>query len=72
MSAGTNAAGPFYRRLFIPEANLERICSEALASVDLLPEEPGPVRIERFIYLHFSIEEEYETMPEGAFSFPLI
>ncbi|MBN8457369.1 MAG: ImmA/IrrE family metallo-endopeptidase [Verrucomicrobia bacterium] len=64
MSAGPNAAGPFYRRLFIPEANLERICSEALASVDLLPETPGPVRIERFIYLHFSIEEEYEAMPD--------
>ena len=64
MNAGKTEAGPFYRRLYIPEANLERICKEALASVDLLPEEPGPVRIERFIYLNFSIEEEYEEMPD--------
>jgi hypothetical protein len=63
MSSGSNAAGPFCRRLYIHESHIERICREALASVELLPESPGPVRIERFIYLTFGFEEEFETLP---------
>lgn len=64
MSAGSHAAGPFCRRLYIPENDIERMCREALASVDLMPETPGPIRIERLIYLLFGFEEEYETLPD--------
>lgn len=64
MSSSSREAGPFRRRLFIPEDHLERICQEALASVDLLPSSPGPVRIDRFIFLHFGLEEEYEVLPD--------
>jgi hypothetical protein len=63
MSPPNNAAGPFRRRIYIPEDRLERTCQEALASVELLPESPGPVRIDRFIFLNFGIEEEYEELP---------
>lgn len=63
MSAGNPATGPFCRRLYIHENDIERMCREALASVDLLPECPAPVRIERFIYLLFGFEEEYESLP---------
>jgi hypothetical protein len=64
MSAGKSTTGPFCRRLYIPENDIERICREALASVDLLPETPCPIRIERLIYLLFGFEEEYETLPD--------
>lgn len=64
MNAGSQAAGPFCRRLYIPENDIERMCREALASVDLMPETPGPIRIERLIYLLFGFEEEYETLPD--------
>ena len=63
MSPPSNTAGPFRRRLYVSEDHLERTCQEALASVELLPESPGPVRIDRFIFLHFGIEEEYEELP---------
>lgn len=65
MSSGSHAAGPFCRRLYLHENHIERISREALASVELLPENPGPVRIERFIYLAFGFEEEYETLPSN-------
>lgn len=63
MSLASNAAGPFCRRLYLPDDHIERICREALASVDLLPESPGPVRIDRFIFLSFGFEEEYKALP---------
>jgi hypothetical protein len=64
MSTVRNAAGPFCRRLYLHENHIEDTCRAALAAVGLMPSSPGPIRIERFIFLHFGIEEEYESMPE--------
>jgi len=63
MRADPSATGPFCRRLYIPENRIESACRDALASVDLLPEQPAPIRIERLIYLLFGFEEEYESLP---------
>lgn len=63
MRAGKSTTGPFCRRLYLPENDIERITREALESVDLLPETPGPIRIERLIYLLFGFEEDYEELP---------
>lgn len=64
MKSSASAPGPFCRRLYIPEADIERITREALASVHLLPDKPSPIRIERLIYLLFGFEEEYESLPQ--------
>jgi len=64
MSKVKNAAGPFCRRLYLHENCIEDACRTALSAVDLMPSSPGPIRIERFIFLHFGIEEEFESLPE--------
>ena len=57
--------GPFTRRIFYSEQQIERICSSALESVNLLPLKPEPIRIDRFIQLYFNIEEDYEALDPG-------
>lgn len=64
MTTGNQAAGPFCRRLFLPESHIESVTRDMLASVGLLPEIPGPISIERFIYLAFGFEEEYDRLPK--------
>lgn len=50
---------PFLSKPFLHEKQIERICVDALSAQDLMPEEPGPVRIDRFIEKQFGIEIEY-------------
>lgn len=63
MSYTRTGAGPFARRLFIPEERIEKICRESLASSGLLPEKPEAIRIDRLIFLKFGFEEEYLELP---------
>jgi len=63
MSSAASGAGPFPRRIFIPDQHIERLSRETLESVGLLPESPQPIRIDRFIYLQFGFEEEYTELP---------
>ena len=63
MSSAAYGAGPFPRRIFIPDQHIERLCRETLESSGLLPESPGPIRIDRLIYLQFGFEEEYAELP---------
>jgi len=64
MSPVRNAAGPFCRRLYLHENRIEDVCRTALSAVDLMPSSPGPIRIDRFIFLRFGIEEEFKSLPE--------
>ena len=64
MNPGRNFAGPFCRRIFLAEDLIEHTCRQALDSVGLLPSQPEPIRIDRFIFLRFGIEEEFESLPE--------
>lgn len=57
--------GPFPERPYFTNDEIERICTEELMLVDLLPHSPGPVRIERFIEKRFGISEEYEDLDDG-------
>lgn len=58
------SACPFPRTIFIPEKRLERVCEEALESVGLMPSEPEPIRIDRFIEKFFEVEILYEDLQE--------
>jgi hypothetical protein len=64
MNPVRNAAGPFCRRLYLHENRIEDVCRTALSAVDLMPTSPGPIRIDRFIFLRFGIEEEFKSLPE--------
>lgn len=44
---------------------MELLCATALAEAGLLPEEPSPVRIDRFIEKHFRVEVRATEMQPG-------
>jgi Zn-dependent peptidase ImmA (M78 family) len=53
------SSGPFPRSIFIPDARIERTCTDALIASGLLPSEPSPIRIDRFIEKQFTVEVGY-------------
>ncbi len=63
------STGPLRQRPFYETHDIERICSDALAAVKLLPTKPAPIRIERFVEQHFSIHVTYDQLPEGVLGY---
>ena len=57
--------GPFLRRIYYEQRDVESLCSTALAGVGLLPETPRPVRIDRFVEKHFRVEVRATEMRPG-------
>ena len=62
-------SGPFEEALYFDQDEIDEICRKALESVDLYPERPGPVRIERFLEKKFGLSPEYDALPEGVLGF---
>jgi hypothetical protein len=62
--SGQFAARPYYELM-----EIERICSDALKSVDLMPETPEAIRIERFVEKYFRVFPRYEPLPDGILGF---
>ncbi len=58
--------GQYKERLFFPKDEIDRICCEALADVGLLPKEPCPIRVERFIEKRFESHIEYTDFSDGV------
>jgi hypothetical protein len=58
--------GPFKERPYFKDEEIELICIDALRSVDLLPGEPGPVRVDRFIEKYFKVTPKYEPLEDGV------
>lgn len=61
--------GPFLEAPFFRPEQIEQICDEELRKFDLLPSEPQPIRIERFIEKRFRVSPTYEELPPGALGF---
>lgn len=59
---GQAAPCPFLSDPFLPEQRIERTCSDALVAAGLMPPEPAPVRIDRFIEKHFDITIRYADL----------
>lgn len=57
--------GPFAERPYYREEEIETICLDELRAVELLPDAPGPVRIDRFIEKRFQVAPEYRPLPQG-------
>jgi len=57
--------------LYLPASRIEKICNDALRSVELLPETPSAVRIERLIEKKFSFSPEYAALPVGVLGYTL-
>ncbi len=61
--------GPFTERPYYTTDEIEQICNEELEAVGLLPTDPMPIRIERFIEKRFNVTPQYEELPEGVLGF---
>jgi hypothetical protein len=56
-------SGPFAFRLYFEDlGEIDRICLEALRLQSLLPSEPAPIRIERFVEKQFKAPLRYEDL----------
>lgn len=60
------ARGPFLERPYYKDEEVERICTDELRAVGLLPTSPSPVRIERFIEKKYGMSPCYEALPKGV------
>jgi len=63
------ATGPLRERPFYKRQDIDRLCADALAAVNLLPPQPEPIRIERFIEQHFHIHPQYDDLPLGVLGY---
>lgn len=59
-------SGPFIERPYYTLEEIERICSDALRKVELFPDSPEPIRIDRFIEKRFNVTPEYKDLGPGV------
>ncbi len=59
-------SGPFVERPYYTLDEIERICSDALKKVGLYPDNPEPIRIDRFIEKRFGVTPEYKYLGQGV------
>lgn len=65
MRARRATAGPFAERPYFSTEEFERIASDELQRVALLPSDPAAIRIDRFIEKRFDVVPEYEDLGPG-------
>lgn len=61
--------GPIPIRTYYPLHEIEEICISELQKLELLPLEPEPIRIDRFIEKRFNTSPQYEQLPDGLLGF---
>lgn len=71
MKVYRTTSGPFSERPYFESTEVEKICSDELAKVGLLPKSPEPIRIDRFIEKKFKVSFSYEDMPDGVIGYTL-
>lgn len=57
-------AGPFAERPFYTDDDIEAICSDELFKLGLLPDQPQPIRVDRFVEKRF-VTPSYDDLGEG-------
>lgn len=69
MKSRRSRVGPFTEKPFFTRADFERICEDELSQHGLLPSEPSPIRIDRFVEKRFKLQPSYEDLPVGLLGF---
>ncbi|MDB6027103.1 MAG: hypothetical protein JWM68_3326 [Verrucomicrobiales bacterium] len=59
-------SGPFATQLRFSTKEIDQLCVDALAKVDLLPAAPAAIRIDRFVEKYFDCPLVYEDMGPGV------
>src|SRR5579863_5803611 len=62
-------SGPFAERPSFTLDEIDQMCADELRSVELLPSQPEPIRIERFIEKRFHVSPIYESLTAGVLGF---
>lgn len=57
------------RQPFYKVGEVERICTDALTATGLMPTDPCPIRIERFVEKYFKVAPRYEMLPDNILGF---
>lgn len=57
--------GPFKERPYFSDSDIENICMDELRAVDLYPDSPQPIRIDRFIEKRFKVVPSYDDLGDG-------
>lgn len=63
--------GPFKERPYFTPQEIESICLSELQAKELLPLEPGPIRIDRFIEKKYNITPQYENMGNSILGYTI-
>lgn len=63
--------GPTKERPYFKAEEIEEICVSELKKFGLLPSEPSPIRIDRFIEKRFGVSPKYEEIDGGILGFTL-
>ena len=66
MRTRSNPGGCFREILHFAPGEIDDMCVQALRQAGLLPSNPSPVRIDRFIEKHFGCSVAYEEVLEGV------
>jgi hypothetical protein len=69
MKSFRQKSGPFKERPYYTLNDIENTCTQELQALGLLPSEPGPIRIDRFIEKRFGISPQYEDLPDGVLGY---
>lgn len=62
-------AGPFRERPYYQLSEVEKMCMDELRLVELYPETPSPIRIDRFLEKRFKVTPTYDDLPVGVLGF---
>src|SRR5215469_3466455 len=62
-------SGPFREQPYYALSEIEAICTDELQKLSLLPLEPSPIRIDRFVEKRFQVQPRYENLPRGLLGF---
>lgn len=65
MKSYKSRSGPFNERPYFSDKEIENICADELRSVGLMPAQPEPIRIDRFIEKRFKVVPSYADLGEG-------
>lgn len=69
MKTYRSKSGPFLEKPYYRPEEVESICVDELQKISLLPTEPAPIRIDRFVEKRFDLQVTYDDLPTGILGF---
>lgn len=61
--------GQFHKRTYYETREVEDMCTQELQALELYPDSPQPIPIDRFIEKKFNVTHSYEDLPNGILGY---